>query len=166
MRKMRNYHDYRMEELADLEEAIGYLEVVLEEYQKDGDTFGFLIGLQNVVEAQGGINELIRRTDIDSQDLLKVLSSNDKQDLDTLEVILNDLGELFLFAKLENEPLNWKYTEMLNYLVPMIDCQNPHLNNEVNTSVTVESLNHLAPAVDWNEKNDKLSRLPESSSEL
>jgi DNA-binding phage protein len=147
MRKMRNYHDYRMEELADLEEAIGYLEVVLEEYQKDGDTFGFLIGLQNVVEAQGGINELIRRTDIDSQDLLKVLSSNDKPDLDTLEVILNDLGELFLFAKLENEPLNWKYTEMLNYLVPMIDHPNPHLNL-INASVAVESLNHAVPAVD------------------
>jgi DNA-binding phage protein len=147
MRKMRNYHDYRMEELADLEEAIGYLEVVLEEYQKDGDTFGFLIGLRNVVEAQGGINELIRRTDIDSQDLLKVLSSNDKQDLDTLEVILNDLGALFLFAKLENEPLNWKYTEMLNYLVPMIDHPNPHLNL-INASVAVESLNHAVPAVD------------------
>ena len=147
MRKMINYHDYRMEELADLEEAIGYLEVVLEEYRKDGDAFGFLIGLQNVVEAQGGINELIRRTDIDSQDLLKVLSSNDKPDLDTLEVILNDLGELFLFAKLENEPLNWKYTEMLNYLVPMIDHPNPHLNL-INASVAVESLNHAVPAVD------------------
>ena len=40
MRKMRNYHDYLMEELSDQEEAISYLEVVLEEYQKDGDTFG------------------------------------------------------------------------------------------------------------------------------
>ncbi len=33
MRKMRKYRDYRMEELSDREEAIGYLEVVLEEYQ-------------------------------------------------------------------------------------------------------------------------------------
>jgi DNA-binding phage protein len=144
---MRNYHDYRMEELADLEEAIGYLEVVLEEYQKDGDTFGFLIGLQNVVEAQGGINELIRRTDIDSQDLLKVLSGNDKPDLDTIEAILNGLGCRLSVIEIGTEPLNWEYTEILNRLAPMIDCLNPHLNL-VNTSVTVESLNHLVPAVD------------------
>ena len=62
MGEMINYHDYRMEELSDLEEAIGYLKVVLEEYQNDGDTFGFLRGIRNVIEAQGGVNELVRQT--------------------------------------------------------------------------------------------------------
>lgn len=128
MREMRNYHDYLMEELSDLEEAISYLEVVLEEYEKDGDTFGFLIGLRNVSEAQGGLNEFTRRTDTDPQHLIKVMSSNDKQDLDTLEVVLNDLGDLLLDVKIENEPLNVQYTETLGCLVPMIDRLNPHLN--------------------------------------
>ena len=128
MREMRNYHDYLMEELSDLEEAISYLEVVLEEYEKDGDTFGFLIGLRNVSEAQGGLNEFTRRADTDPQHLFKVMSSNDKQDLDTLEAVLNDLGDLLLDVKIENEPLNVQYTETLGCLVPMIDRLNPHLN--------------------------------------
>ena len=108
-----------------------HLEVVIEDYHDDSDAFGFLIGLWCVVEAPGGVNEFVRRTDIDPRDWLKVLSSNGKQDLNTLEVILNDLGEMLLFAKLENEPLNWKYTETLNYLIPMIDRLNPHLNRRV-----------------------------------
>lgn len=128
MREMRNYHDYLMEELSDLEEAISYLEVVLEEYEKDGDAFGFLIGLRNVSEAQGGLNEFTRRTDADPQHLFKVMSSNDKQDLDTLEVVLNDLGDLLLDVKIENEPLNVQYTETLGCLVLMIDRLNPYLN--------------------------------------
>ena len=147
MRKMRTFHEYLMEDLSDLEEGIGYLEVVVEEYYNDGDVFGFLIGLRSVVEAQGGVNEFVRRTDLDPRDWLKVLSDNDKQDLDTLEVILNDLGEMLLFAKLENEPLNWEYTETLNHLVHIIDYPNPHLNL-INASVTVESLNHAVLAVD------------------
>ena len=128
MRKMRNYHDYLMEELSDREEAIAYLEVVLEEYQKDGDTFGFLIGLRNVFEAQGGPNEFARRTDIDPRDLLQVLTGNDKQNLDTLEAVLNDLGDSLLNVKVENEFLNVQYTEILNRLVPMVDRLNPYLN--------------------------------------
>ena len=147
MRKMRKFRDYLLEKLSDLDAAMLHLEVVLEDYQNDGDAFGFLIGLRSVVEAQGGVNEFARRIDIDPRDWLKVVSSNDKQDLDTLEVILNDLGELLLYTKLEDEPLNVKYTEVLNHLVHIIDYPNPHLNL-VNASVTVESLSHAVPAVD------------------
>lgn len=128
MREMRNYHDYLMEELSDQEEAISYLEVVLEEYEKDGDTLGFLIGLRNVSEAQGGLNEFARRTDTDPQHLFKALSRNEKQDLDTLEAVLNDLGDLLLDAKIENQSLNVQYTEILGSLATMIDRLNPHLN--------------------------------------
>ena len=118
-----------MKELSELEEAIGYLEVVVEEYRHDGDTFGFLIGLQNVIEAQGGVNEFIRRTEIDPRDWLKVLSSNDRQDLDTLEAVLNDLGNRLSGVKPEDNSLDVKYMETLNRLVPVIDQPNPHLND-------------------------------------
>ena len=129
MRKMINYHDHRMKELSELEEAIGYLEVVVEEYRKDGDTFGFLIGLRNVIEAQGGVKEFSRRTEIDPRDWLKILSSNNRQDLDTLEAVLNDLGDRLLSVKSEDESLDVKYTETLNRLVPVIDQPNPHLSD-------------------------------------
>ena len=52
MRKMRKYRDYLIEELSDPEEAIAYLEVSKEEYQKDGDAVAFLIALQSIAEAQ------------------------------------------------------------------------------------------------------------------
>ena len=147
MRKMRKFRDYLMETLADREEAIVHLEVALEEYQKDGDTFLLRMAFQSVVEAQGGLDEFAQRINTDPQDLLKVLSGNDKPDLDTIEAILNGLGCRLSVIEIGTEPLNWEYTEILNRLAPMIDCLNPHLNL-VNTSVTVESLNHLVPAMD------------------
>ena len=58
MRKMRKYRDYLIEELSDPEEAIVYLEVSIEEYQKDGDTVAFLLALQSIAEAQAGNNEI------------------------------------------------------------------------------------------------------------
>lgn len=147
MRKMRKFRDYLMEKLADREEAIVHLEVALEEYQKDGDTFLLWMAFQSVVEAQGGLDEFARRINADPQDLLKALSSNDKPDFDTIEAILNGLECRLSVIEIGNEPLNWEYTEILNRLAPMIDCPNPHLNL-INASVTVESLNHAVPAVD------------------
>lgn len=128
MRKMINYRDYLIERLADRERAIVYLETTLEEYEKDGNTLAFLMGLRSVAQAQGGLDELALRANIIPQDLLKVLSSNDKQDLDTLEAVLNDLGDRLLGVEIKDESLNMKYTEVLNHLVPMIDYLNPHLN--------------------------------------
>ena len=54
-RKMRKYRDYLIEELADREKAISYLQTALEEYQIDGDMPALLLALRSVVEAQGGI---------------------------------------------------------------------------------------------------------------
>lgn len=59
MRQMIKYRDYLIGILADPEEAIVYLEVYIEEYQKDGDTVAFLLVLQSIAEAQVGNNELL-----------------------------------------------------------------------------------------------------------
>lgn len=59
MRKMRNYRDYLIEELSDREEAIAYLQISIEEYQKDGNTSALLLALQSIIEAQGGRSELV-----------------------------------------------------------------------------------------------------------
>ena len=51
-----------MERFADdWEEAIGYLDVALEEYQADGDTPFFLQGLQHVIEARGGVSAVAKK---------------------------------------------------------------------------------------------------------
>ena len=92
MRKYRTWHQILMEDLADSAEAIGYLDVSLEEYQIDGDTSFFLRGLRNVVEAQGGVAEIAKRTAIAPETLSKILSSEEAPHLDTFATILKALG--------------------------------------------------------------------------
>ena len=100
MRKYRTWHQILMEDLADSAEAIGYLDVSLEEYQIDGDTSFFLRGLRNVVEAQGGVAEVAKRTGMDPETLSKILSSEETLHLDTFATILKALG-----CRLSIEPL-------------------------------------------------------------
>jgi DNA-binding phage protein len=109
MRKLQTLHEFLMEELANREHAIGYLDVALEEYQEDGDTPFFLKGIRNVVEAQGGISELAKRTHMSPDALQKILSSDKAPHIDTLGTILNALG-----CRLSIEPLEAKkpYSEV------------------------------------------------------
>ena len=72
MKKLRTWHEFLIEQLADREEAIGYLQVSLEEYLVDGDTSFFLKGIQNVVEAQGGVSEVAKQADIAPETLSKI----------------------------------------------------------------------------------------------
>jgi DNA-binding phage protein len=93
MRKLRTLHEFLIERFAvDMEEAISYLDVALEEYQEDGDTPFFLLGLQNVIEARGGVSEVAKKIDIAPQCLSDVLSSEEAPRLDTLNTILQALG--------------------------------------------------------------------------
>ena len=93
MREYRTWEEILMERFtSDWEEAIGYLDVALEEYQEDGDTPFFLLGLQNVIEARGGGSEGAQKIGIAPQVLSDVLSSEKAPRLDTLNTILRGLG--------------------------------------------------------------------------
>ena len=93
MREYRTWEEILMERFtSDWEEAIGYLGVALEEYQEDGDTPFFLLGLQNVIEARGGVSEVAQKIGIAPQVLSDVLSSEEAPRLDTLNTILQGLG--------------------------------------------------------------------------
>lgn len=93
MREYRTWEEILMERFtSDWEEAIGYLDVALEEYQEDGDTPFFLLGLQNVIEARGGVSEVAKKIDIAPQVLSDLLSSEKAPRLDTLNTILQGLG--------------------------------------------------------------------------
>ena len=102
MEKLRTWHEFLIEKLADREEAIGYLQVSLEEYLIDGDTPFFLKGIRNVVEAQGGISKVAKQAGIAPDALSKFLFSEDKDPLQlgTLSTVLKALG-----WKLSIEPL-------------------------------------------------------------
>ena len=65
MKEYRTWQEILLERLAaDKKRAIGYLDVALEEYQEDGDTPFFLLGLQNVIESQGGVSEVAKKINI------------------------------------------------------------------------------------------------------
>jgi DNA-binding phage protein len=93
MREYQDWHEYLIERFtADWEEAIGYLGVALEEYQEDGDMPFFLLGLQNVIEARGGIPEVAKQAGIEAKLLSDMLASDKAPRLDTLSTILRVLG--------------------------------------------------------------------------
>ncbi len=92
MREMGDWREYLMERLSDPENAINYLDVSLEEYQADGDTDFFLMGLQNVVEAQGGVSTFAERTGLEKETLLELLSNGAAPRIDTFNTIVKALG--------------------------------------------------------------------------
>ncbi len=106
MRKMRTYREYLIEIFADRDEAIGHLQVALEDYQTHGDTDIFLFLLETVVEAQGGIAELAKQTDTKPHVLSDALTSNDVPLIDRLGTVLKALGYRLSIEPLEVESLN------------------------------------------------------------
>ena len=93
MRKLRTWRAYLTERFAaDKEAAIRYLKFSLEEYQVDGDTPLLLLALRTVVESQGGISVLAKKTGTAPESLSGILSSDEAPRIDTLSAILNALG--------------------------------------------------------------------------
>ena len=107
MRKYRTWHEVLVEQLADSDEALDYLQFSLEEYQKDGDTSFFLRALRTVVEAQGE-SALSKKTGISLESLSKILYSDEPPRIDTLGAILKAFGWRLTIAPLENAELDIK----------------------------------------------------------
>ena len=106
MRKMRTYREYLIDIFTDRREAIEHLQVALEDYQTHGDTDIFLFLLETVVEAQGGISELAKETNIKPQVLSDGLTSDDTPLIDKLGTVLKALGYQLSIEPLEVETLN------------------------------------------------------------
>ncbi|MCE2416456.1 hypothetical protein J4G07_20955 [Candidatus Poribacteria bacterium] len=92
MSEYRTLRDFQMEQLADRTAAINYLQVTLEEYQVDGDMPFFLSEIRTVLEAQGGIAKLAKRTDIEPAVLSEMLTSDAAPRLDMFSTVLTALG--------------------------------------------------------------------------
>ena len=93
MKKLRTWREVLIEQLAEnREEAIGYLRLSVEEYQIDGDTPFFLLGLRTFVESQGGIAKVAKKTQMAQKTLANLLSSDEAPPVDTLGTLLNALG--------------------------------------------------------------------------
>lgn len=97
---MRTYREFVRQTVQDPQEATAYLNASLEEYEHDGNVGAFLLALRTVVDAQGGMTELARKTTLNRQSLYKTLSGQGNPRLQTLHVILHALG-----FKLSIEPI-------------------------------------------------------------
>lgn len=87
-----NYEEWLINSLKDKKEASVYLQVALDEYQKDNDPEALLLALRHVAEAQGGISALSRKTHLNRESLYKTLSSRGNPKLQTLGILLKGLG--------------------------------------------------------------------------
>lgn len=104
MREMKDWREYLIERLAvDREEAIGFLQAVLEDYPLYGNVAAVVSALEIVVESRGGISELAAQTGIKTQTLSKVLHSEKAPRIDTLSTILKALGCRLSIEPLETE---------------------------------------------------------------
>ena len=101
MNEYQTWREYLIEKLAaDHKRGIDYLDVALEEYQVDRDAHLFLVALRTVIESQDGIAAIAKRTSIDPQVLLEMLSSEEIPHIDMLSTLFTTLG-----CRLSIEPL-------------------------------------------------------------
>jgi probable addiction module antidote protein len=87
-----SYQNWVIDTLKDKEEATVYLQVALDEYQKDGNTKALLLALRNITKAQGGIGKLSLQTQLNRESLYRTLSSKGNPKLQTLGLLLKGLG--------------------------------------------------------------------------
>lgn len=87
-----NFRDYLLKDLAEPEFAKHYLEISLENYEKDSDTEILLQAIRDVVEAQGGIEKRAASTNGNFQHLSDALDSQNTSRLDDLLDMLSVLG--------------------------------------------------------------------------
>jgi probable addiction module antidote protein len=89
-KKKRTYHEDLIESLKDPEEAIGYLKACLEETDMPQL---FLAALRDIAEARGiGMTQLAQETNLNRENLYKVLSKQGNPELGSLTAILDALG--------------------------------------------------------------------------
>lgn len=94
-----SYDEWLINSLKNKKEATLYLQVALEEFQKDGDLEVFMLALRNVTEAQGGIGKLSQKIHLNRESLYKTLSSKGNPKLQTIALLLKGLGfEFFIKA--------------------------------------------------------------------
>lgn len=89
--KSISYQDYLITSLKDPEEASGYLNAALE----GGDINVFLLALQNVIQAQGGISALAQKTKKSRTSLYKTLSKDGNPYLKNANELLSAMGMHF-----------------------------------------------------------------------
>lgn len=98
------FKDYLIEKLRNSEEAQAFLDAAIIEYENDGDIEALMLSLRYIAEAQGGINYLSEKTNLNKQNLYKVLTGKTTPRFDTMVSIIKGLGYHLVPQNVENIP--------------------------------------------------------------
>lgn len=104
---MRSFHEYNIEKLKDPKDASLYLTEALADFEEDNDSESFLKALKDVTDAQGGVGELAQKTNLNRQNLYKLLSAKRQPKMETLGAILDGLG--FRLSVVPKNTVSQKY---------------------------------------------------------
>ncbi|MDX1972307.1 MAG: transcriptional regulator [Candidatus Sumerlaeia bacterium] len=85
------FQNYMREQLADLDYARSFLQVSLEEAEKDGDYSAFLLAMRQVIEIHGA-TRIARESDVSRRNIYKAFSEEGNPTLETLGSVLRSLG--------------------------------------------------------------------------
>jgi probable addiction module antidote protein len=96
-----SYQEALVESLKDVDEAEAYLNVALDEYDQDGDYEAFMLALKNIADANGGVNQLAKKTHLNRQNLYRVLSKDGNPRLDTLSAVIHGPGFKLSVSKVD-----------------------------------------------------------------
>ena len=69
-----------------------YASLYLKSALGQNDNSSFLLALRNVIDANGGIGEISKKSNISRQHLYKILKEDGNPTLSTLNTILNSIG--------------------------------------------------------------------------
>ena len=87
-----NFREGLIEDLKDPDEALSFLEVILEGYQEDKDERILMMALGDIAKAQGGIGKLAKRLKISRPHLYEILAGKHSPRLDNTLDIISGLG--------------------------------------------------------------------------
>lgn len=89
------FKDFLLKDLTEPEFAKDYLDAAIRDFDVDGNIEIILLVIKNVAQAQGGIENLARWTDLSPQALTNLLQSEDSLQLDKVLDILSKLKDSF-----------------------------------------------------------------------
>ena len=79
-----------------------FLQIVLKEYEEDGDEKSLLMALRQIAKAKGGMTALSKGTKLSRESLYKSLSPNGNPTLKTMKEVLGYFGYVLTFKAASN----------------------------------------------------------------
>ena len=72
-----------------------YLEIALEDFEKDGDSTALMLAIKRIADSKGGVKLLAEKTNLNKQNLYKIFNNKTTPRFDTMSKILKALGYSF-----------------------------------------------------------------------